>query len=233
MTAIAHATAPVTERPLLMSGPLVRATLEGRKRQTRRPLRLKFKEPWELLGEDARDRPWPMRMDEYGDYHPIPCPWGVPGDVLWVRETWAHYQTIGPMKRPDGGAFSEVSDGLAGYRADGHDSIEDFRRHVALMGGLDVEAVEINGDCWRPSIHMPKWACRLRLRITEVRAERVQDISEEDAEAEGCAGTPSGLHPAGDDGESPREEFRRVWDSLYPGTWDTAWCWALTFAVVT
>ena len=111
--------------------------------------------------------------------------YGIAGDLLWGRETWAHYQTVNDRLLAHGGAIAEVSDGLAGYRADGHDTIRDFKEHVRLMSGLDFLAIEVNGDRWRQSIHMPRWASRITLEITGIRAERVQDIGEEDVRAEG------------------------------------------------
>lgn len=193
------------ERPILMAGRLVRATLEGRKTQTRRPLRIPA---GYIMGEERGDgMPWPFYQahDFFGGEDPwLPCPFGKPGDVLWVRETFAW------RLNEDREAPVEPEQFI--YRATPPPDLDECR--------------------WTPSIHMPRRACRLRLRITDVRVERVASISEEDAEAEGCAGTPSGRHPSGDDGQSPREEFRAVWDSLYPGTWDTAWCWAIIYEVL-
>lgn len=149
------------ERPILFSTPMVKAILDGRKSQTRRVLK-----PQPNLVREPR--------------HPYHV-----GQRLWVRETWAHYQTINHILHSGGRAFDEASDGLAGYRADGHDTIEDFRTHVRIMSGCDLVAVEIHGDRWRPSIHMPRWASRLTLTVTDARVQRLQDISEADARAEG------------------------------------------------
>ncbi|MFG1454606.1 hypothetical protein V5F44_20490 [Xanthobacter sp. V2C-8] len=159
-----------------------------------------------------------------------------PGDRLWVRETWAHYHTINHIRRTHGGAFSEVSDGLAGYRADGHDSIDDFREHIRLMSGCDLEAVEINGSRWRPSIHMPRWASRLTLYVSEVRVERLQDISEADAQAEGVECDSDGwrdyLMPQTQCCATAKASCATLWDSLNgPGAWEAnPWVAAYTFA---
>ena len=132
-----------------------------------------------------------------------------PGDLLYVRETWAHYQTIDGRKTSDGRSFSEVSDGLAGYRADGFGTIEEFRNHVRLMSDCGLEAVEINGERWRPSIHMPRWASRLRLEVTKVRRQLLQEIDDEDALAEGVDRTNTSIPGYA------RERFRRLWISLH------------------
>jgi hypothetical protein len=168
-----------------------------------------------------------------------------PGDRLWVRETWAHYQTVNGIRRPDGRAFSEVSDGLAGYRADGFDTIADFKDHIRLMSGCDLEAIEVNGDCWRPSIHMPRWASRLTLVVQDVRFQNLQDISEQDAQAEGLIQRQKGPQKGGwhwDEWSGEfgdwafayaRDAYAELWETLHG---DDAWdknppVVALTFAV--
>jgi hypothetical protein len=175
-----------------------------------------------------------------GDYQN--CPYGRPGDLLWVRETWAHYQTVNHRRCSDGRSFDEVSDGLAGYRADGHNTIEDFRNHIRLMSGCDLEAVLINGDRWRPSIHMPRWACRIVLKITDVRVELLQEISEKDCWSEGieeldgyygnadiCATAKSIGVPMDD----ARATYAHLWDALNSGRgygWKSnPWVWVIEF----
>ncbi len=109
------------------------------------------------------------------------------GDELWVRETHAIYQTINMVKPGDGSgrAFSEVSDGRVAYRADGFDTIADLRDHVRLMSDASFEGVEVKGNKWQPSIHMPRWASRTQLVVKDIRAERLQKITEADAISEG------------------------------------------------
>ncbi len=181
------------EHPLLMKGPLVRATLEGRKTQTRRPLPDVFNSPshlrwlppgeWKLFG--ATMERWGAQWR--GTYpSQVLCPLGRAGDRLWVRETFT-----AAMHEPKGPA-----DCL--YRADDNRGVEDL-----------AEAR------WTPSIHMPRWACRLVLPLVSVRVERVQDITEEDAKAEG-------VEPING---SYREGFRAVWQDIY-GTLDAnPWVW--------
>jgi hypothetical protein len=218
------------ERPIIFSASMVRAILEGRKTQTRRPVK------WPAWTNPSSH--WPPLVKKLGlafyeDGRMVKrfrCPYGQPGDRLWVRETWAHYQTVNHARLSGGRAISEVSDGRAGYRADGHESIGDFRRHVELMGGASLEAIEINGDCWRPSIHMPRWASRLTLEVSGVRVERVRDISDEDVMAEGvepdrCTDHPRGVYYTA---------FAPRWDAIYgkkPGQdWaSNPWVWVVEF----
>ena len=227
------------ERPILFSAPMVRALLDGRKTQTRRIVKPQPKVIHALHGDASLTT---ERIFRSGDQR-IHCPFGQAGDFLWVRETWAHYHTINHVRRIDARAFDEVSDGLAGYRADGHDTIEDFRRHVRLMSECDLEAVEINGNRWRPSIHMPRWASRITLEVTGVRVERLQEISEDDAKAEGVEpwvigdgwreyGLPpsveaAGTHPL----RSARDSFASLWESINgPGSWKAnPWVWVIEF----
>ncbi|MFG1417225.1 hypothetical protein V5F38_05350 [Xanthobacter sp. V0B-10] len=256
----------MADRPILFTAPMIRALIREisapgtGKTQTRRIMRLPtrtasggpiYERPdmggWEptthgggkcfTCGPDGLQIPVPEMV---GMWHRttgvgIVTPHQA-GDRLWVRETWAHYHTINHIRRTHGGAFSEVSDGLAGYRADGHDSIDDFREHIRLMSGCDLEAVEINGSRWRPSIHMPRWASRLTLYVSEVRVERLQDISEADAIAEGVECDSDGwrdyLMPQSQCCSTARDSYRSLWDSLNgPGAWEAnSWVAAYTFA---
>lgn len=174
-------------------------------------------------------------------------PYGVAKDELWVRETWAHYQTVNHVRRPSGAAFDEVSDGLAAYRADGFENIEDLRTHIRVMNDSDLQAIEIRGNRWRPSIHMPRWASRITLRITNVRVERLQDITEKDAIAEGIEGRPGEwksyeiIHEGAHKGKphphaavpnrSAITSYRELWEQINgPPSWAAnPWVWAVEF----
>lgn len=146
---------PVVEHPVLFSGEMVRAILEGRKTQTRRVVKPQ-PELNQRLGLLWKGHYYGIRTDglPYLKTFVQECPYGVPGDRLWVRETWARVS--------DGEKYGVC------YRVDGEDQI-------------DGEA----GERWRPSIFMPRQASRITLEITGVRVQRVQEISEEDAIAEG------------------------------------------------
>lgn len=225
----------MSDHPILFSTSMIKALLREieksgtGKTQTRRVQAKDVSCAHRIINNGSQ----PMAV-EYDRRWPIRTKYRV-GDRLWARETWAHYHTVNHIVHSGGRAFSEVSDGLAGYRADGHDSIDDFRDHVRLMSGCDLEAVEINGDRWRPSIHMPRWASRLTLYVTEVRVERLQDISEADAIAEGLQWCAPGkwavdrtLPIIGDD---IRLVYRDLWEHINaPGAWDAnPWVAAYTF----
>lgn len=202
----------MAERPIIFSAPMVRAMLDGRKTQTRRVLPLahpKFSHQNVLDPDMLVDKQyvwfWDGVHDCVGASWPLPY---APGDRLWVREncaTWGDHEAI--------------------YRAD--DAVE---------YGLAVSDGKF-GAKWkaRPSIHMPRWASRLTLTVTDVRVQRLQDISEADAVAEGCDAVlaltikrPNGAHPG-----NPRECYCDLWNSLHgPGAWDAnPWVVAVTFTV--
>lgn len=153
----------MTDRPILFSAEMVRAILDGRKTQTRRVI--KPQPPAEaesvlrqLYSQDAPKNDgawtWWAGKPQKPITKPLFCPYGKPGDLLWVRETWA------PLKS-----------GNVDFAADWSDMMQKY------------------AGKWRPSIHMPRWASRITLRITGVRVERLQDISEDDAWAEGATPT--------------------------------------------
>lgn len=219
------------ERPIIFSGPMVRAILDGRKTMTRRVVK---PQPLNnrvgmVNGAYARlPNSWLVNgsVSEYHDKGITPprweCPYGQPGDRLWVRET--HYvQSAGYQD----GTGKDIR-----YRADMvGDSWDYFRRRAFT---------------WTPSIHMPRWASRITLEVTGVRVERLQDISEEDAIAEGIARdccdegwrnyrAKDPLYPTY--GLSPKASFNTLWQSLNakrPGcSWDdNPWVWVVEFQQV-
>ena len=203
------------EHPLLMKGPLVRATLEGRKTQTRRPIK---QEAQPDLGFE-----WSECLCREIDPNDTPCVTcsvrfpGIPeaGDRMWVRETWQHFQNVG-QRAAD---FPEYQRFPANcfYRAD-----ESNPRTKPLSGK------------WRPSLLMPRWACRLVLPLVSVRVERVQDITEEDAKAEGVERISAGPgwecwmgYGPSSSCKTARDSFRSLWISIYgQASWDAnPWVW--------
>ncbi|MDP3219200.1 MAG: hypothetical protein Q8S73_34195 [Deltaproteobacteria bacterium] len=195
------------ERPILFSAPMVRALLNGTKSQTRRVV----KQTLERLG----DGDW-YAFDHKGINYRVNarhttvaawahllqfCPYGQPGDRLWVRETWTQ-----EWMRPRQGA--EVF-----YRADGE--------------------VAPEFEPWIPSIHMFRWASRILLEIVSVRVERLQDISEADALAEGVTVTPCKPSQAERMG---RHAFRSLWEDINgntPAEWAAnPWVWVVEFKQV-
>lgn len=205
--------------PILFSPPMVRAILAGRKTQTRRILK-----PQHIPAGVRTLRFENQNAEEL--MHVAKCPYGSPGDRLWVRETWgevSHVDWGDPRKEP----FVHVL---------GPDERCIIYREEALRHGFEW-AGESEAERWRPSIHMPRWASRLALAITDVRVQRVQEISEEDACWEGAMG-PFPTFSHGEIGEggpdSHRDGFADLWNSINgPDAWQrNDWVWALTFEVL-
>jgi hypothetical protein len=221
----------MTERPILFSAPMVRAILAGSKTQTRRVISNPHRNDEGFVLQDYGKGWWPYRSHDGesacyldrqkdGDYYseaPLRCPYGRPGDRLWVRETWAR----------------DDEDGALMYRAD-----------LGLGGDADEwERNRCEGAPryrWRPSIHMPRRASRITLEITSVRAQRLQDISNTDAIAEGIEPMdgPHGerwrhyiLPGYCDAWEFPKNSFGSLWELVNgEGSWDdNPWVWALSF----
>ncbi|WP_434033667.1 hypothetical protein [Cupriavidus sp. a3] len=212
------------ERPILFSGSMVRAILDGRKTQTRRIVKLPHNNPlgvWEptTMGGENGGRTaagetvplqgaiWHTRTGEC-----LCSPYGQHGDRLWVRETWAQPVPLDP--------------GPTVYRADYPACVPPGYERIPT-------ADEIT---WKPSIHMPRALCRLRLEVTGVRVERLNDCSEADAIAEGIEKTTNGFWSlygqAGVDGTySPRASYRALWDSINgAGAWEAnPWVWVVEF----
>jgi len=204
------------EYPILFSAPMVRSILAGTKTHTRRVVKgmaLEWLGPEGFTPEFVAHRENGM------------CPYGQPGERLWVRETWA-------------GSLANVV-----ASAD--------PREVGTQRGMVAYRATYAGDgCpfgkWRPSIHMPRWASRITLEITGVRVERLQEISQADVIAEGCVTPESAAVLAqcrnalaapdviGVDGkvhQDARHAYRALWESINgPGSWDAnPWVWVVAF----
>lgn len=207
------------ERPILFSGAMVRALLDGRKTQTRRVVKLPHMNPlgqWEPTtiggpnggctksGETIPEHVavWHTRT---GDI--VCAPYGVPGDRLWVREAWAAEDALddlAPRSIPPGGPIWYAADNsLRGLRG------------ILHMGKN------------RPGMFMPRWASRLTLEVVSVRVERLNEISEADARAEGMDA---------DVANSPRVWYMALWHAINAkrAPWaSNPWVWAITFRRVT
>jgi hypothetical protein len=184
-------------RPILFRDPMIRAILSGRKTMTRRVVKGVFTLP-PLDVDCIKDRDGgPSRLDIAPDDWEI-CPFGVPGDRLWVRECWAR------------GVNSTV------YRAD-YDVSDGFGSYVVELTTGDMVPLT-----WKPSIHMRRADSRITLEVIGTRVERLCDISEADAEAEGCRASAN---------YSAVEHFMRLWDSIHGvGSWDrNPWVWCISF----
>ena len=229
----------ITERGMIFNAEMVRAILDGMKTQTRRPIKWKqtrFTEIGER--EDGSKWPWSEDAEHACDFW-HPCPFGAVGDRIWVRETWG---VVSHAFSDDGLMIDWVPDrpttaihempfgngyysGYAIYAADG-----DF-----TWG--DEDGYEDGRSCWKPSIHMPRAASRILLEITNVRVERLNAISEEDARAEGIidggclnCGEPE---PCGCANPEPdaTDAFAYLWQSIYgQESWNAdPWVWVIEF----
>lgn len=201
------------DHPILFSAPMVRAILDGRKSQTRRIIKpqpdavLDGEPYWHIGGYRTR----------VGSKNPFFCPYGQPGDRLWVRETCR---------------AEELPSGLDGVR------------YLADEVFIPIENTEDASDAWIslaaygqrlsghpkcrkvPAIHMPRWASRITLEITGIRVERLQDISDADALDEGIYPVSTGIYPG-----AAKAEFRKLWESINsPGSWAANPCvWVVEF----
>ena len=209
-------TMQVNERPIIFSGEMVLAILDGHKMQTRRVVNPQPNDAWARDANIAR-----VTNDEYfwasGDcISELKCHFWV-GRRLWVRETfsliWTEYE---PCWEEDE-TIRDVPHQIH-YRADTDDK---YPSEWPADMGDDPECPK-----WRPSIHMPRWASRITLEITDVRVERVQDISDDDAKAEGSK-FGNAMWP------SDRTTFELLWDSLNAKRgfgWETnPWVWVIAF----
>ncbi|HCM9139977.1 TPA: hypothetical protein ACY3IC_002238 [Enterobacter cloacae] len=202
----------IIERGMIFNGEMVRAILDGRKTQTRRVIKDC------TVGRDQISKFIQIGKKFIGCYpEDVPelirecCPYGVPGDRIWVRETFqgplfdfeqmeAYQEDSSKFKKPE----------FCVYKADGKPAPEFF------------DADENLHCCWRPSIHMPRWASRITLEITDVRVERLNDISEEDARSEGISGSSA---------RDVKEAYAALWRSIYGSdSWQTnPWVWVIEF----
>lgn len=208
----------MAERPILFSGAMVRAILEGRKSQTRRVVKLIGAE----VIEEAITGPWPF-SPQHDDW--IACPYGRPGDRLWVRETHAFLD----KRDPSGKRVAYAAGPFLWGNSDPKTGV------TWPPPENSCDAVRV--PRWRPSIHMPRWASRITLEATGVRVERLNDITEEDAKAEGVEAVNGHPERGAFFGVGPchREGFAQVWADLNgAGSWKAnPWVWAITFKRVT
>ncbi len=197
----------MVDRPILFSSPMVRALLDGRKTQTRRILKNAPTEPgWLLYYEVNGKRTW---VGPNG-YPSMPCMLRFAvGDRLWVRETFrgaTGYDNIRPAAWGNKPIW---------YEADGEPDVK-------LWWHLSTKK--------RVAIHMPRWASRLTLTVTDVRIQRLQDITEADAKAEGAAPATAGRDEGGPI-KTHRTGFVGVWQEINGNWLDNPWVVALTFTV--
>jgi hypothetical protein len=228
------------EKPISFNAPMVRAVLANIKKMTRLVI---LPRPVIDSGFEANyDEPeWVLNWKKYEDgFTPEElakkCPYGKPGDHLWVRETWAVAINVENQDNWPGRPHIQVGDmpfsKAVVYAADGH------------FQWCDGDGFLIDKSQWKPSIHMPRWASRITLRITDIRVERLRNISEADAIAEGIVQGSDGYFYTGVPVKTGTETFARyvtarnafkhLWQSIYGNdpvkSWDAnPWVWALSF----
>ncbi|HEI9618894.1 TPA: hypothetical protein SLH91_003688 [Enterobacter hormaechei] len=248
------------ERGMIFNGEMVRAILDGRKTQTRRIVKVQPKPcnhtNWPDYSPESQWKSYPngwccavcangTTIDHRHHAKGITCPFGAVGDRIWVRETWGvvsheldedgRIQPWSPDRpakaiheMPFGNGYYS---GHAIYAADG-----DF-----TWG--DDDGYEDGRSCWKPSIHMPRAACRILLEVTGVRVERLNGISETDAESEGI--DMEALYDSQDCYDCIADHnmtgrptvtgaFKYLWESIYgEESWQAnPWVWVIEFKVV-
>lgn len=213
------------ESPIIFNGDMVRAILDRRKTQTRRVMKPQPYIDWSPLSKQA-DWFTPTVTDNYGNLAPANddvfgvtdewigfiSPLGAVGDRLWVRETFS----IVPKT-----AYAQ-SEGVAQIKSPiDKDKASIYKARFCLSEG---------GIRWKPSIHMPRWAARIILEITNVRVDRLHNISEQDAIAEGCLNS---IHLQ--NAHLAYENFSWLWQSIYGDeSWSSnPWVWVIEFKVLT
>jgi hypothetical protein len=219
----------MSDRPILFSAEMVRAILDGRKTQTRRTMKI---QPWpdatvevgpyhpHWIDRNGESQPGPSTFGAVWDHQDIVnggdaglrCPYGAPGDTLWVREAWrawSQYDDWPPSRLPPGVDVQYIADASATW-----------------------------SSRYRSPRFMPRWASRITLEVKGVRAERLQDISEDDARAEGAMWHDGGTywhsgwrHDYSDVHADAYSSFARLWNNINgPGAWDAnPWVWVISF----
>ncbi|MEZ2793178.1 hypothetical protein [Proteus terrae] len=196
------------ERGIIFNAEMVRAILDGRKTQTRRVMN---NQPCTLSGETISVQQDDFNFRWAGDLHNdtsgwFHCPLGKIGERLWVRETWRKFD------------FSDEC------------GCSEYPCGCPENGAIIYRATQDGGESkWRPSIHMPRRYSRITLEITDVRVERLNDISNDDAKSEGCWYGRGGGVP--DKALTPSDQFPTLWEEIYgDGSWSSnPWVWVIEF----
>jgi hypothetical protein len=211
-------------KPILFSGSMVRAILAGKKHQTRRVINrlsgfgpiTEFRQSttrgYDYTFRDRRACWNDLRKERVMDC----CPHGQAGDELWCREAWNVYHV---SKDEFGNAELDEP----------YTYIPQNRQR---RGSIEYRADDQLDGPWRPSIHMPRWASRITLMVTDVRVERLQEISDRAAIAEGIESTPHGWRLYGHGfTSSPIASFRSLWELINgAGSWEqNSWVWVISF----
>lgn len=199
--------------PILFSTPMVKAILDRTKKQTRRVIK---HQPSETGVSAFND----------GEHPQMKCPYGKVGDVIWVRETWRKYYNV------DENGNTDFDKEIIEYAADNPPMIPE-------MDGDGFQVFNKDGSekfiSWKPSLFMPKEACRIFLKVKSVRVERLQDIKEQDVKKEGAGQEVRQMwlfgHLQSGRDEIYRRSFQRLWESINgPESWEAnPWVWVIEF----
>ncbi|WP_392441030.1 hypothetical protein [Edwardsiella piscicida] len=214
------------ERPIIFNDEMVRAIISGAKSMTRRPMKGVMPDNGLWLKKPTKTRSGITTHVMDAPKHGL-CPFGHPGDHLWVREA---YQ--GPLLD-----YDQMEEYIEDYsKFDNQEYCEYRADRGSCPEYYDCDDNLRHG--WSPSIHMPRWASRITLEITDVRVERLQDITEDDAQAEGISPAVELLPEYPDTYLTPRGDFatarvafQRLWESIYgDDSWDAnPWVWVIAF----
>ncbi|AXX22108.1 hypothetical protein [Serratia marcescens] len=217
------------ERPVIFNSEMVRAILDGRKTQTRR-----------VIANVGHDNCLPLQKrtkTKDGIYTHVMdahiyglCPFGMIGNRIWVRETWSDVNLEGAPAvayRADDEVY-DLMENESLLDEDGAFNYQDTRVSKYQFATWHSDLISGTEGNWRPSIHMPRWASRITLEITAVRVERLNDISEEDAKAEGVAPSQHIITPTE---ALYRVGFLKLWQSIYgEESWRAnPWVWVIEF----
>lgn len=217
------------ERGMIFNGEMVRAILDGRKTQTRRVMKVQPKPSKSRPGDfwfSSKKLESMVHVSDLApgnspiaDYHLFIqehcCPFGAVGDRIWVREAWqAIYDSVDE--------FGHVEERTY---APSIPKENDNYWHIVYAEYFGNESREDRGFPWRPAIHMPRWASRILLEITDVRVERLKSISDGDAIREGCSTADM------KSGDCVADVFARLWASIYGSdSWNAnPWVWVIEF----
>lgn len=202
-------------KPMIFNTEMVKAILAGKKTVTRRPMNPQPEDsglgykwfPSNIVQSMVQIDNFKEDKEDYlKGFIAHVCPIACKGDLIYVRETFAalghnDYQQVNPRCITDIHEFR--------YKASEREALANCKDH------------EVRGYKWVPSIHMPRHASRLTLKVTDVRIEQVQDISEEQAKKEGCSNFPS-----------YRGHFEEIWDSIYQNWKENPYVWVIEFEVI-
>ena len=248
----------VKEKGILFTSWSIPKIQDRTKTQTRRCQGLeeinKNPDKWELLGEGINKGYWRFEHKDRLDYRLVKCPYGEVGSTLYIKETWRiigwwegepyylEYRDSKKMEEP-GDSSNYDEDKYSDYARQCDDDCIEAGIKAREDGCFEFNEGQVIPTRWRSSLFMPRFASRINLEITEIRAEKLQNISEEDAIAEGIQLFKVGLPPCISDiyatdwpnpilGDTARSAFRNLWISIngkkHP--WDNNdWCWSISF----